>query len=163
MKQRALLLSGVLSASVLGSTPSWAQSAGQPLEACPSIQSIAPSNLYGLWHFSFWSDNGSEDDPISRGAMLLEAHPEYPDSVRGQMLRSTPLGDRKAQVSGDVVEGELNLDESDDGVAMSAVWTGELSPTDCRLDFRGTRRPANAAQGGGGELRFRLHKRPEAR
>jgi hypothetical protein len=77
------------------------------------------------------------------------------------LRRSRPHDEVRAQVSGDVTGGEFNLDESDDGVSMSAVWTGTLSPTDCRLDISGSRRAAEGQRPlEGSELRFRLRKVP---
>jgi hypothetical protein len=152
---------------VLASLPcaTWtqAQVPVRPLDPCPSVLDVRPADLHGLWHFSLWPEGGSEEAPASRGAMLLERHPEFPDSARGQLRRSTPRGETQAQVSGDVSEGTFNLDESEDGVAMSAVWTGTLSPTDCRLDIQGTRRSAEGRPATDGEQLFRLRKRPEPR
>lgn len=144
---------------VLGA-PAQAQVKGRPLEPCPPLRDVKPADLYGLWQFSLWPIGGHEVDAISRGAMLLEAHPEYPGSVRGQLQRSTRADEVKARVSGDVTDGEFNLDESDDGIAMSAVWTGDLSPTDCRLDIQGTRRAAEDRPDIGGPVQFRLRKVP---
>jgi len=147
---------------VLGS-PALAQVEGRPLDPCPAARDVKPANLYGLWHFSLWPSGSNEEAPVSRGAMLLEAHPEYPGSVRGQLKRSTRADEVKAQVSGDVTDGGFNLDESDDGVAMSAVWKGDLSPTDCQPDIRGTRRAAEGRSGGDPEWNFRLRKAPANR
>ena len=153
----------IASAWLVWGSPALAQVEGRPLDPCPAARDVKPADLYGLWHFSLWPSGGNEDTAVSRGAMLLEAHPDYPDSVRGQLQRSTRADEVKAQVSGDVTDGGFNLDESDDGVAMSAVWTGDLSPTDCRLDIRGTRRAAEGRSGGDPEWNFRLKKAPASR
>lgn len=163
MKPMRTLAVGIASAWLALSTPAQAQVEGRPLEPCPPLRDVKPADLYGLWQFSLWPIGGNEVDAISRGAMLLEAHPEYPGSVRGQLQRSTRTDEVKVQVSGDVTEGGFNLDESDDGVTMSAVWTGELSPTDCRLDIRGRRRAAEGRTGGDPEWNFRLRKAPASR
>jgi len=150
----------VMAGTVLAAT-AHAQLQGEPLAPCPAPAEVRASDLYGLWHFSLWPDHGQEADAVSRGAMLFEAHPDYPDGVRGELRRSRPHDEVRAQVSGDVTGGEFNLDESDDGVSMSAVWTGALSPTDCRLDISGSRRAAEGQRPSeGSELRFRLRKVP---
>lgn len=157
------IAAGIASAWLVLSAPAQAQVEGRPLDPCPAAQDVKPADLYGLWHFSLWPSGGNEDAAVSRGAMLLESHPDYPDSVRGQLQRSTRADEVKAQVSGDVTDGGFNLDESDDGVAMSAVWTGDLSSTDCRLDIRGTRRAAEGRSKGDPEWNFRLNKVPSSR
>ena len=104
------------------------------------------------------SPHGSEAAPASNGALLFERHPEYPGSVRGHLKRSTDGNDTQALVSGDVVDGEFNLDESADGVTMDAVWAG--APLDCGLTLRGIRRPAEGRLAGQPSLYFRLQKTP---
>lgn len=157
------LLLAVASACLTGGAPALAQVDGRPLAPCPAARDVKPADLYGLWHFSLSPLGGDEVAVVSRGAMLIEAHPDHPGSVRGQLRRSTATDEVRAQVSGDVTDGTFNLDESEDGVAMSAVWEGELSPSDCRLDIRGTRRAAEGRPDTEGAQRFRLYKAPDRR
>jgi hypothetical protein len=78
--------------------------------------------------------------------------------VRGHIRRATAGNDVQAQVSGDVVDGEFNLDESADGVTMDAVWAG--APLACGQVIRGIRRPAEGSTSGQSSLYFRLDKAP---
>lgn len=133
----------------------------QGLAPCPSADDITPQHLYGLWQLRLWPEGGSEERPVSSGALLFNPHPEYPGSVRGELRRSATGHDLSAQVSGDVTDGEFNLDESDDGVNMSAVWTGE--PQDCARSIRGTRRPADGRPAGEPVMRFSLTRPPVGR
>lgn len=139
-----------------GCGPLAAQSA-TPVTDCPDAQAIEPLHLYGPWQLRLWPEDGREDAPTSTGALLFEKHPDYPGSVRGELRRSAGGSDLQAQLSGDVTDGVFNLDESDDGVAMSAVWTGE--PQDCGRRITGVRRPAEGRPGAEPELRFDLRKR----
>lgn len=129
-----------------------------PALACAQPQNMEPAQLYGLWQLTLWPEGGSEAAPLSRGALLFERHPEYPGSVRGDLRRSGTGQDLLALVSGDVTDGEFNLDESADGVAMDAVWTG--TPQDCGMAIRGIRRPAEGRPGTDGPLQFLLRKSP---
>lgn len=126
--------------------------------ACLQAQDIQPTHLHGLWQLSLWPEGGDENTPLSRGALLFEKHPDYPGSVRGELRRSAGGQDLLAQVSGDVTDGVFNLDESDNGVDMSAVWEGE--PLDCGRGFRGTRRPAEGRPASEPVLSFRLRRLP---
>lgn len=150
-----LALSGAAGAQPVPAAPSGTPSAATP---CPAPQDMGPQQLYGLWQLVLWSEEGQEAAPVSRGALLFERHPEYPGSVRGDLRRSGAGPDLHARVSGDVTQGEFNLDESADGQRMDAVWTGE--PQDCGRSIRGTRRPAEGRSETGPVLRFHLYKRP---
>jgi hypothetical protein len=120
-----------------------AQAPATPPTVCSQPGDMAPSQLYGLWQLALWPQaGGSEATPASTGALLFERHPEYPDSVRGSLKRSTAGNDRQAVVSGDVMDGEFNLDESADGVSMDAVWEGHVTASGCGQELRGIRRSA---------------------
>lgn len=120
-----------------------AQAPATPPTVCTQPGEMAPSQLHGLWQLVLWpQEGGSEAAPASTGAVLFERHPEYPGSVRGSLKRSTAGNDRQAVVSGDVVDSELNLDESADGVTMDAVWEGNVTASGCGQELRGIRRSA---------------------
>ena len=78
--------------------------------------------------------------------------------MRGELRRTAAGQDLAAQVSGDVVDGEFNLDESADGVTMEAVWAG--APLACGQVLRGIRRPAEGSATAQPSLYFRLDKTP---
>lgn len=118
----------------------WGAAQAQPPAACPEPQAIEPVQLYGLWTVHLWPEGGSDTPPASRGALLFERHPDYPGSVRGELRRTRDGEDLTAQVSGDAADGVFNLDESADGVTMSAVWEGQV--LECGRAIRGTRRVA---------------------
>jgi hypothetical protein len=127
-----------------------------PPAACLQPWEITPPQLYGLWQISLWPEGGNESAPVSTGALLFERHPEYPGSVRGNLKRSTAGNDQQALVSGDVLDGEFNLDESADGVNMDAVWVGQ--PQDCGQAIRGVRFPAEGRPASEVKLNFALRK-----
>jgi hypothetical protein len=127
-----------------------------PLAACVQPWEITPPQLYGLWQITLWTDGGNESAPVSTGALLFERHPEYPGSVRGNIKRSSKGNDLQALVSGDVLDGEFNLDESADGVNMDAVWVGQ--PQDCGQTIRGVRFPAEGRPANEVKLNFTLKK-----
>lgn len=129
----------------------------QPTAACPEPQAIEPVQLYGLWTLHLWPEGGSEAQPTSRGVLLFGRHPEYPGSVRGELRRSRGGQDLSALVSGDAADGVFNLDESADGVTMSAVWEGQVQ--DCGRAIRGTRRVAEGQPATEPLQHFHLFKR----
>lgn len=157
----ALALMGLV---LMGQTPlASAQPGPAPrAEHCPTAAEITALELHGLWRLVLWPEGGSESDPASTGAMLFGPHPEYPGSVRGRLRRSGPGADLEAEVAGDVGDdGEFNLDESADGVAMDAIWVGQ--PMDCGRSIRGLRRPAEGRPDAGPALQFLLQRSPAGR
>lgn len=133
-------------------------SPAQTVAPCTAPADLAPAELYGLWQLRLWPLGGQETAPTSTGALLFERHPEYPGSVRGNLQRTGEGNDRTAVVSGDVTNGEFNLDESADGVRMDAVWEGDVTPGGCGQELRGVRRPALGSPSRDTAMNFVLKK-----
>jgi hypothetical protein len=133
-----------------------APATAQTPSPCVVPDDYEPARLYGLWQLTLWPEGGSPDRPSSRGAVLFERHPEYAGGVLGRLKRSGLGNDREAIVSGDVADGEFNLDESANGVDLDAVWTGV--PQACGNEFQGTRRPAESRPSDEPPLQFLLKK-----
>ena len=99
----------------------------QALAGCPQPEDIGPLHLYGLWRAEFVG--------LPQGATLLfEKHPEWTGSVSGAINRN---GER-ARISAEVEQGEFSLEESGDGVQVSAVWQGTVVASSCGKEIRGT-------------------------
>jgi hypothetical protein len=104
-----------------------AKAGAQGTPECPRPAEVAQRHLLGLWHAQF--------EGLTQGAtLLLEPHPELAESVHGAINRN---GER-AHVAGDVDEGEFTLEESVNGVNISATWTGTVEDKSCGTEIRGT-------------------------
>lgn len=118
--------------------PGTAQAAGATIGAAPtpgSVACVAPGDLQALHLYGLWR---AEFDDGERSSVLFERHPEHADSLRGAINRQgVPL-----RLAGDVDDGDLLLDESDDGQRISAVWMGRAVPEACGREFRGQWRQA---------------------
>ncbi|AMM25145.1 hypothetical protein [Variovorax sp. PAMC 28711] len=101
---------------------------------CPaSAQEMPTTALYGQWEARF-------DGLPAVAAVRLGKHPDY-EGVRGTITR-TP-GATVAQLAGDIDdEGQLAIDESQDGHRISGVWLGRMEPGSCGKEFTGTWRNA---------------------
>lgn len=87
-------------------------------------------HLQGVWHAQLPGLPGQSE----RHAVLhLHPHPELSGSVRGTVQR----GAGTAQVTGDVHQGELTLEESTDGVHISATWLGDVVEGSCGKEIHG--------------------------
>ena len=106
---------------------------------CPTDARDLPlQSLYGRWEARF-------DGLTAVAVVQLGKHPDY-DGVRGTITRNgaSPDKARVAQLAGDVDdEGALSIDESQDGRAISGVWSGKLQKGSCGREFRGTWRDAS--------------------
>jgi len=95
--------------------------------ACPrSAQDLTVQTLVGRWQVRI--------DGQPAATAELHPHPDYA-GVRGTITRGTAT----AQLAGDIDdEGQLALDESEDGHAISASWSLALQPASCGKEFKGT-------------------------
>jgi hypothetical protein len=128
MKLRPIPLQSLIAIALLAGGSALAQTVAAPVAiACPKAHEVAQIHLLGLWRAEF--------DGLAQGAtLLLENHPELADSVRGRINRD---GER-AEVAGDVDEGEFTLEESVNGVNISATWMGDVVEGSCGREIRGT-------------------------
>jgi hypothetical protein len=121
----------LLLVTLLGAAASSAQEAPRTAPAkasdCPAAAQTAQRHLLGLWH--------AQVQGWPRGATLLfEPHPDLSESVLGEIDRD---GERTA-VAGDVGDGDFTLEESRNGVNISATWLGDVVEGSCGREIRGT-------------------------
>jgi hypothetical protein len=115
---------------------------------CPAAGEVTQRHLLGLWRARF--------EGLARGAtLLLEQHAHYAQSVSGAINRD---GER-AQLAGDVEEGEFALEESANGVNISATWLGDVVEGSCGREIRGNWR----SEGERRSRAFVLRKQPGSR
>lgn len=122
---------------------------------CPAPLEVSTAHLYGIWHVTFHDGALPSDDAIdanrqvsARTTILFERHPEHDDSLRGAMKpigsAQSPSATGTVWLSGDLEDGELILDESDNGQRISAVWVAHPSAKGCGKVFKGNRRLADS-------------------
>ncbi len=113
-------------------TPGSAQNRSENVAvACPRSSEVIALHLYGVWQ-ARW-------DGVSEAATLtLGRSEEHPDGLRGSIRRPPGQSPAQALVAGDVDNGAFNLEESTDGRAISAIWTGTFPDQACGKEIRGT-------------------------
>ncbi len=97
---------------------------------CPDVTQLHAAQLYGSWLLEL-------PQAGQRGTLTLRQHPEFSGSLRGEFH----YGGQRSIASGDVEEGEFNLDESRDGKTLHAFWSGNLVPSACGAEIRGRWQP----------------------
>ncbi len=112
-------------------------SAVPAVSACPSAQQVKPAQIHGLWQARF------SNPPLGLPAaatLRLERHAEFSDSVAGFVSRDLGAAAgspaiaghaARAQLAGDLEDGLLTLDESSNGISITATWNGELVDGSC--------------------------------
>ncbi|GAA4417326.1 hypothetical protein GCM10023090_00700 [Acidovorax lacteus] len=121
-----------------GSAPSAASAAsasGAPTApaaplSCPATPAdTTHRHLIGEWTAQL----GSGADAAATTLTLVQ-HPELAHSVRGHLQR----GPLRVLLSGDVEDGDLTLEESENGTNISATWIGRVVDGRCGQEIRGT-------------------------
>jgi hypothetical protein len=111
--------------------PSFAQN--PPNSECSAATLELAKTYHGSWQLQLGQQ---------RGDLRLGPNPELAESFAGHLQ----LGGRIHQVAGDVEDGVFALEESPDGVAVSANWKGEVDARVCAQEIRGTRTDAQTGQ-----------------
>lgn len=106
-------------------TSASSQNDSESSAACPAAVDMSHLHLQGHWRAELQA---------SGATLQLGPHPELVHSVRGTVQR----GGTTAQVSGDVDDGNLTLEESINGTNISATWTGRVVDGSCGKEIRGS-------------------------
>ena len=116
--------------------------AAAPAAPCPAAKQLQAPQLYGQWLAVF--DKPPRGLP-AQATVQLERHAEFSDSLAGMVqrdLRNAPGGRvaghaTRAQLAGDIEAGTLLLDESSNGINLTASWDGQIVEGSCGRSIRG--------------------------
>ncbi len=109
---------------------------------CPGAKELANTDFFGAWVLELQSGTGGSGG--TAGAMgvtqttrlTFERNPEFAESLAGHFLQ----GSLRHEVFGDIEEGSLDLEESNNGKDIIALWTGRVQVGSCGKAITGTRR-----------------------
>lgn len=99
---------------------------GAPAGACPPDWAMTDAQLQGEW-------TGTVAGQPDGVRIELGPHPEWQGTVKGHIARA---GARLPMV-GDVDDNTVTLEESADGMHITATWLGEADPASCGREIRG--------------------------
>ena len=110
--------------------------AAVPAAPCPAAKQMLAPQLYGQWLAVF--DKPPRGLP-AQALVQLERHAEFSDSLAGMVQRdlsAAPGGKvaghaTRAQLAGDMEAGTLLLDESSNGINLTASWDGQIVEGSC--------------------------------
>ena len=98
---------------------------------CVSAKDLVNTDLFGAWSLLL---EGGGSSIVTR--LQLQRNPEFAESLAGSFL----LGDKKFEVFGDIEEGAFDLEETQNGSDISAIWKGRVAEGSCGQTILGTRR-----------------------
>jgi len=93
---------------------------------CPAATKVTQAWMLGLWRAEF-------SNPAQAATLLLEPNASHPGSFSGAINRNG----EQARLAGDIEDGEFSLEESADGVRISATWVGDVVENSCGHEVRG--------------------------
>lgn len=119
--------------------PAWTQGQFDPKTSrtpCPGVAELRHSDLFGLWQV-FW------EGAAGAQSLLLEQDAQHTQGLAGAIRRE---GGVQTRLAGDLDEGVFTLEESPDGVRISATWEGAPVPASCGQEIRGHWTDADTGQ-----------------
>jgi hypothetical protein len=114
----AVLMAIVLSACGTGPTHT----------ACPNGPEMRAHMLHGVWQVEVAGASAP-------WTLHLGPHPEHTGSLRGELVQ----GQQRWPVVADLDDGEFTLEESRDGLQISATWLGTPTTGHCGRLIEGQR------------------------
>jgi hypothetical protein len=114
--------------------------------SCPDAKDLINTDLFGVWVLELQSGAGASITV----RLTLERNPDFAESLAGNFL----LGGIRHEVFGDIEAGALDLEESNNGKDIIALWKGKVESGSCGKAMTGTRRLTSAP----GEQSFVLRR-----
>lgn len=96
---------------------------------CLAPAALSAVHLYGPWRAQIDGEPGGAN-------VYFQKDPEQDNTVVGSINRAGSKA-KPALLAGDVQQGDFQLEESDDGVRISATWSGQVVETSCGKEIKG--------------------------
>jgi hypothetical protein len=89
---------------------------------CPVAKDVVNTDLFGAW----------------TTRLTMERNPEFAESLAGNFM----ISNARHEVFGDIEDGALDLEESNNGKDIIAIWKGRVQDGSCGKAISGQRRLA---------------------
>ncbi|MBS7807970.1 hypothetical protein [Variovorax sp. PCZ-1] len=99
---------------------------------CAASKDLINTDLFGTWILELPSSAGA----AITSRLSMERNPEFAESLAGSFF----LGSVRHDVYGDIENGVLDLEESNNGKDIIAIWKGRVVDGSCAKAITGTRR-----------------------
>ncbi len=105
---------------------------GLPPSSCVDAKDLVNTDLFGAWTLELQSNASAS----ITARLTLERNPEFAESLAGHFMQSTI----RHEVFGDIENGVLDLEETNNGKDIIAIWKGSVVSGSCGKALTGTRR-----------------------
>lgn len=122
----------------------------KPDASCPEAKDLVNTDLFGAWILELQSGAS----PASTTRLTLERNPEFAESLAGSFMQ----GAIRHEVYGDIENSVLDLEESNNGKDIIAIWKGRVVSSGCNRAIAGTRRILGATEASHIEQNFVLRR-----
>ena len=119
----------LIAACALGTGANAQNSSKATPATCLAAEALSAVHLYGLWRAEIDGEPGG-------ASVRFQKDPEQDNTVVGSIQRDGAKT-KPALLAGDVQHGDFQLEESDDGVRISATWSGQVVATACGKEIKG--------------------------
>ena len=130
----SLLITLIFIAFSVGFMPANAQNSlksGAEGPRCLAAQDLVNTDLFGAWSLLL---EGGGKSVVTR--MQLQRNPEFAESLAGRF----DVEGKSFEVFGDIEAGAFDLEETNNGKDISAIWKGRVVEGSCGQTILGTRR-----------------------
>lgn len=103
------------------------------ISACTSAQALINTDLFGAWTLEL---QGAAGQSASVHAFSMQRNPEFAESLAGHFVQNGV----RHEVFGDIEEGALDMEETNNGKDIRALWKGRVAEGSCGRAITGTRR-----------------------
>lgn len=103
--------------------------------SCITAKDLINTHLFGTWVLELPSSTGA----AITSRLTMERNPEFNESLAGAFF----LGNVRHEVFGDIEDGALDFEESNNGKDIIALWKGRVVDGSCGKAITGTRRLVN--------------------
>lgn len=100
--------------------------------SCKDSKDLINTDLFGAWTLELKNGVGAANTT----RITLERNPEFAESLAGHFLQGTV----RHEVFGDIEAGAVDLEESNNGKDIIALWKGRVVDGSCGQAVTGTRR-----------------------
>jgi hypothetical protein len=98
------------------------------LTNCPAAIDLINTDLFGAWTLELQGTASTR--------LTMARNPEFAESLAGNFM----LASARHEVFGDIEDGALDLEESNNGKDIIAIWKGRVVSGSCGQAITGTRR-----------------------
>jgi hypothetical protein len=130
----AIIFIAINALGACGNAQIHAQNSAPISSICKSSKELINTDLFGAWTLQLQTAAGAISTRLT-----MERNPEFAESLAGHFFNIA----KRHDVFGDIEDGALEFEESNNGKDIIALWRGRVTDGSCGQAITGTRRLVN--------------------